>query len=238
MAMEAEAQVKLAEAEKERAIQKAEAEKERALAEREAAIQLQAEALAKFNRQKKEADRQKKEADRQKKEAEEREMKARGDKLLAEAKAAAEAKMLKFKIEQLERELAKITKKEPGPGQADEDPSDDAADDDDDAVLASTPELLAASLAPAPAPPAEASVDTAVRRELADLAVGLASSQASRAAVERVASTGSANIPSLDRSVSELGMDDLDDIPEADEADYSFRFSQFSGDSQDKKKED
>ena len=146
--------------------------------------------------------------------------------------------MLKFKIEQLERELAKITKKEPGPGQADEDPSDDAADDDDDAVLASTPELLAASLAPAPAPPAEASVDPAVRRELADLAVGLASSQASRAAVERVASTGSANIPSLDRSVSELGMDDLDDIPEADEADYSFRFSQFSGDSQDKKKED
>ena len=146
--------------------------------------------------------------------------------------------MLKFKIEQLERELAKITKKEPGPGQADEDPWDDAADDDDDAVLASTPELLAASLAPAPAPPAEASVDPAVRRELADLAVGLASSQASRAAVERVASTGSANIPSLDRSVSELGMDDLDDIPEADEADYSFRFSQFSGDSQDKKKED
>ena len=226
MAMEAEAQVKLAEAEKERAIQKAEAEKERALAEREAAIQLQAEALAKFNRQKKEAD-------RQKKEAEEREMKARGDKLLAEAKAAAEAKMLKFKIEQLERELAKITKKEPGPGQADEDPWDDAADDDDDAVLASTPELLAASLAPAPAPPAKASVDPAVRRELTDLAVGLASSQASRAAVERVASTGSAN-----RSVSELGMDDLDDIPEADEADYSFRFSQFSGDSQDKKKED
>ena len=231
MAMEAEAQVKLAEAEKERAIQKAEAEKERALAEREAAIQLQAEALAKFNRQKKEAD-------RQKKEAEERERKARGDKLLAEAKASAEAKMLKWKIEQLERELAKITKKEPGPGQADEDPWDDAADDDDDAVLASTPELLAASLAPAPAPPAEASVDPAVRRELADLAVGLASSQASRAAVERVASTGSANIPSLDRSVSELGMDDLDDIPEADEADYSFRFSQFSGDSQDKKKED
>ena len=231
MAMEAEAQVKLAEAEKERAIQKAEAETERALAEREAAIQLQAEALAKFNREKKEAD-------RQKKEAEEREMKARGDKLLAEAKASAEAKMLKFKIEQLERELAKITKKEPGPGQADEDPWDDAADDEDDAVLASTPELLAASLAPAPAPPAEASVDTAVRRELADLAVGLASSQASRAAVERVALTGSANIPSLDRSVSELGMDDLDDIPEADEADYSFRFSQFSGDSQDKKKED
>ena len=227
MAMEAEAQVKLAEAEKERAIEKAEAEKERALAEREAAIQLQAEALAKFNRQKKEAD-------RQKKEAEERERKARGDKLLAEAKASAEAKMLKWKIEQLERELAKITKKEPGPGQADE----DAADDDDDAVLASTPELLAASLAPAPAPPAEASVDPAVRRELADLAVGLASSQASRAAVERVASTGSANIPSLDRSVSELGMDDLDDIPEADEADYSFRFSQFSGDSQDKKKVD
>lgn len=143
------------------------------------------------------------------------------------------------------------------------DPSD--VNDEPDFDLASNPELVSAaaasqppsteppstegpSSAPSttPEPPAKTTsqADPTVKEKLAQLAVDIAGSEAAKAVVARVASTGSTSSLALDCSISELGIDhfvtdELTTIPEAEEADYSFRFLQFSAssaDSQDTKK--
>ena len=122
-------------------------------------------------------------------------------------------------------------------------------DVDSDVGLASTDELMAgvASLPPPTNPtsaegsstrpttpetpsktPSES--DPTVGEKLAELAVMVATSEATMAAVDKTASTGSTS--ALDSSISELGMDAFPDIPEEGEEDYDFRFSQLSDFSQ------
>ena len=156
---------------------------------------------------------------------------------------------LEAQLQEKERELKESESRRVAEASADTIGIED--DVDSDVGLASTDELMAgaaaASLPPptnptsaegsstrptTPEPPSTTTSesDPTVGEKLAELAVMVATSEATMAAVDKTASTGSTS--ALDSSISELGMDAFPDIPEEGEEDYDFRFSQLSDFSQ------
>ena len=156
---------------------------------------------------------------------------------------------LEAQLQEKERELKESESRRVAEASADTTGIED--DVDSDVGLASTDELMAgaaaASLPPptnptsaegsstrptTPEPPSTTTSesDPTVGEKLAELAVMVATSEATMAAVDKTASTGSTS--ALDSSISELGMDAFPDIPEEGEEDYDFRFSQLSDFSQ------
>ena len=156
---------------------------------------------------------------------------------------------LEAQLKEKERELKESEARRVAEASADTTGIED--DVDSDVGLASTDELMAgaaaASLPPptnptsaegsstrptTPEPPSTTTSesDPTVGEKLAELAVMVATSEATMAAVDKTASTGSTS--ALDSSISELGMDAFPDIPEEGEEDYDFRFSQLSDFSQ------
>ena len=159
----------------------------------------------------------------------------------------AENARLEAQLQEKERELKESESRRVAEASADTIGIED--DVDSDVGLASTDELMAgvASLPPptnptsaegsstrptTPEPPSTTTSesDPTVGEKLAELAVMVATSEATMAAVDKTASTGSTS--ALDSSISELGMDAFPDIPEEGEEDYDFRFSQLSDFSQ------
>jgi myosin heavy subunit len=154
---------------------------------------------------------------------------------------------LEAQLQEKERELKESESRRVAEASADTIGIED--DVDSDVGLASTDELMAgaASLPPptnptsaegsstrptTPEPPSTTTSesDPTVGEKLAELAVMVATSEATMAAVDKTASTGSTS--ALDSSISELGMDAFPDIPEEGDEDYDFRFSQLSDFSQ------
>lgn len=156
---------------------------------------------------------------------------------------------LEAQLQEKERELKESESRRVAEASADTTGIED--DVDSDVGLASTDELMAgaaaASLPPptnptsaegsstrptTPEPPSTTTSesDPTVGEKLAELAVMVATSEATMAAVDKTASTGSTS--ALDSSISELGMDAFPDIPEEGDEDYDFRFSQLSDFSQ------
>jgi myosin heavy subunit len=158
---------------------------------------------------------------------------------------------LEAQLKEKERELKESEARRVASAEASADTIGIEDDVDSDVGLASTDELMAgaaaASLPPptnptsaegsstrptTPEPPSTTTSesDPTVGEKLAELAVMVATSEATMAAVDKTASTGSTS--ALDSSISELGMDAFPDIPEEGEEDYDFRFSQLSDFSQ------
>ena len=158
---------------------------------------------------------------------------------------------LEAQLKEKERELKESEARRVASAEASADTTGIEDDVDSDVGLASTDELMAgaaaASLPPptnptsaegsstrptTPEPPSTTTSesDPTVGEKLAELAVMVATSEATMAAVDKTASTGSTS--ALDSSISELGMDAFPDIPEEGEEDYDFRFSQLSDFSQ------
>ena len=154
---------------------------------------------------------------------------------------------LEAQLQEKERELKESESRRVAEASADTIGIED--DVDSDVGLASTDELMAgAASLPPPTNPTSAEgsstrpttpetpstttleSDPTVGEKLAELAVMVATSEATMAAVDKTASTGSTS--ALDSSISELGMDAFPDIPEEGEEDYDFRFSQLSDFSQ------
>ena len=156
---------------------------------------------------------------------------------------------LEAQLQEKERELKESEARRVASAEASADTIGIEDDVDSDVGLASTDELMAgaASLPPptnptsaegsstrptTPEPPSTTTSesDPTVGEKLAELAVMVATSEATMAAVDKTASTGSTS--ALDSSISELGMDAFPDIPEEGDEDYDFRFSQLSDFSQ------